>query len=377
VRLLEFYLVEEDNITLSNKLTNKDIAFILDGKAGYIWKGTQATDLDEISAKKVEELIKERFVDISFELIPDLEISEADNPKIIQIKTEISRRLPTPAVMKIKEKPASIFRKIRNKIQEFKDYENSREWRRKLSNLTNLWKLSIFNIIILGISLILMFNQSFFHFLIGDYFLIIALIGLFLIFLINFIFIVFPMKFPISILSFGEEVSRTLPPQPKVPEKAIPSAKKARVPPQKLALEIGPLKTPKIAKKSAKATEEGEEYLSEEDKELGIPSIPEAPKKKEKITIDSPGLSTELIEKMKKMESKAAQVVLVNCDRCKEVIPVPVPKKAVSKSELPVVPISFIHKNSQGKDEHCITIHIDHDFDIRRQRISDVVLSSD
>ena len=146
---------------------------------------------------------------------------------------------------------------------------------------------------------------------------------------------------------------------------------------RKPALEIGPLTTPRKEAGASEARKEGDEYSSDEDKELGIPSIPEAPKKREKITIESPGLSTQLIEKMKQLESKTTQVVLVNCDRCNEVIPVPVPKKSVTKSELPVVPISFIHKNSKGKDEHCITIHVDHDYDIRRQRISDVVISSD
>ena len=71
------------------------------------------------------------------------------------------------------------------------------------------------------------------------------------------------------------------------------------------------------------------------------------------------------------------KVVLVNCDRCKAVIPIPVPKKVVSESELPIVPVSYVHKNLDKKDQHCITIHLDHDFDIRRQRLSDVVISSD
>ncbi len=371
---MEFYLIEENNIKLSNKLTNNDIVFVLDGKAGYIWKGKLATDLDEITAKRIEGLIRERFTDITFNLIPNLASSETDNPKIIQIKTEILKRLPAPTVLKIKEKSSSIFQKLKNKINEFRSYENSREWRKKLSNFSNIWKLSIFNVIIIGISLILMLNPSIFHFLIGDYYLFMALIGLFLIFLINLIFIVFPMKFPISILSLGGETIKELPPQPKIPEK---TTKKGLASRRKPALEIGPLTAPKKGKEVSKPKKEGEEYTSDEDQKLGIPSIPEAPKKREKITIDSPGLSTQLIEKMKRMESKTIQVVLVNCDRCNEVIPVPVPKKSVIKSELPVVPISFIHKNSKGKDEHCITIHIDHDFDIRRQRISDVVLSSD
>lgn len=116
-------------------------------------------------------------------------------------------------------------------------------------------------------------------------------------------------------------------------------------------------------------------FSTKEDFELDIPSVPESPKMKDKITIRSPGLSTDLVSQMKKLESKKNKVVLVNCERCKEIIAVPIPRVFVLKSELPVVPISYIHKNSQKKDQHCITLHIDHDFDIRRQRISDVVFS--
>ncbi|MFX0019173.1 MAG: hypothetical protein ACFFAK_10135 [Promethearchaeota archaeon] len=114
-----------------------------------------------------------------------------------------------------------------------------------------------------------------------------------------------------------------------------------------------------------------------ENFELHVPPIPEAPKKKDKLTANSPGLSTDLLEKIKKLKSKDNQVVLVNCERCAGVIPIPIPKKIVLKSKLPVVPVSFIHKNPMGKDQHCITVHLDHDFDIRRQRISDIVISLD
>ncbi|MBY9017429.1 MAG: hypothetical protein KGD66_01225 [Candidatus Lokiarchaeota archaeon] len=113
---------------------------------------------------------------------------------------------------------------------------------------------------------------------------------------------------------------------------------------------------------------------SKEDMDLNIPAIPEAPKKKDRITLDSPGLTTDLLCKIKKLEQKNIKVVLVNCERCREVIPVPIPKNSIKKSELPVVPISFVHKNPKRKDLHCITLHLDHDFDIRRQRISDVIL---
>ena len=119
-----------------------------------------------------------------------------------------------------------------------------------------------------------------------------------------------------------------------------------------------------------------QELKLDEELELSIPSIPEAPKKK-KISIESPGLSTDLLNKIKSLEDKDHKVVLVNCERCKNIIPVPIPIKFIKNSKIPVVPISYIHKNTHGRDQHCITLHLDHDFDIRRQRISDVVFSRD
>lgn len=136
-------------------------------------------------------------------------------------------------------------------------------------------------------------------------------------------------------------------------------------------------KTENRKNSSKKEKEKDSDYLSKEYLKLDIPVVPEAPKKKEKLTLDTSKVSNDVLERMKKFESSDIKVVLVNCERCKAVIPVPVPKKAVLDSELPVVPISYVHKNLQNKDQHCLTIHLDHDFDIRRQRLSDVVISPD
>ena len=112
---MEFYVVKDENIKLSNKLTQRDIVFVLDGKAGYIWKGTRAVDLDEATAKRVELLIKDTFVEIEFGLIPSTQILESDDPKTIQIKTELKKRLPKQSVERMIEK-SSFIRNIKNKI---------------------------------------------------------------------------------------------------------------------------------------------------------------------------------------------------------------------------------------------------------------------
>lgn len=159
------------------------------------------------------------------------------------------------------------------------------------------------------------------------------------------------------------------------------SDKKGKKHKQNDSKKLGGIKMKKIdgktTKSKAKNMLEQPDYSTKEHKDLDIPSVPEPPKKKDKISIDSPDLAPDVLKRYKKIESPDVQVVLVNCNRCKAVILIPVPKKMVNNSELPVVPVSYVHKNLENKDLHCITIHLDHDFDIRRQRISDVVISSE
>jgi len=112
---------------------------------------------------------------------------------------------------------------------------------------------------------------------------------------------------------------------------------------------------------------------SDDNDDLGIPDIPEPPKRKDKISLDSKNISIDVLRKIEQNKDKDKEMILVNCERCKKVIAVPVPKDLVYSNKLPVVPISYVHNNEEGTDQHVITIYIDHDFDVRRQRLSDVV----
>ena len=264
---------------------------------------------------------------------------------------------------KSQEKKKTILQKLKEKQDNVKKSESSWSNQRKLSTLIFLWKLSILNCVIVLISVVLMLNLTIFHLNLGDFYLLIALICL---------LAIFPIKFPTTILRISAE-SKVLNQTTAGQTDSRESGQKTPPKPVLPQIELAPLKTPAIKKDPGEVATSGEEYLSEEDMELGIPTIPIAPKKREKISVDSPGLSTDILNKIKEIESKDVEVVLVNCDRCEAVIPVPIPKRAVLESELPVVPISYVHTHDD--DKHCITIHVDHDFDIRRQRISDVILS--
>ena len=161
------------------------------------------------------------------------------------------------------------------------------------------------------------------------------------------------------------------------PIKLPPKLDRAKAPPQLKKLELTPLKIETKPLKPKPVIEKGTlEYASGEDEDLGIPMIPEPPKRKENAQILKTDVSSGILERIEEMEAEDVKVVLVNCERCGEVIPVPIPRDMVLYDELPVVPVTYVHFNSQNKDQHCITLYLDHDFDMRRKRYSSVVIAS-
>ncbi|MHA1272859.1 MAG: hypothetical protein ACTSVV_00975 [Promethearchaeota archaeon] len=140
---------------------------------------------------------------------------------------------------------------------------------------------------------------------------------------------------------------------------------------------IGLIKLSETSEKADEAKEIiKEDYESEEHEKLYVPSIPE-PAKDIKPVLNFTGISDNILERFKGLDLQKNRIVFVNCERCNEVIPIPILKNLVLESELPVVPISYIHCNRQKNDIHNITLFLDHNFDIRRQRISDVLFSPD
>lgn len=240
------------------------------------------------------------------------------------------------------EEKTEFFKKINSKYNNF------------LKNhiFGNFWIIGVCNILINSFYIFLILLKP----ILGEIFISLSLIFIFILLFINILFILFPTKFPRKVSFLEEKQIR----EPNVKEDLNVISSNRGNTTSLLKLE-----------------EEKKDYLSKEDIDLEIPIIPAAPKKKEKLTLDTSNLSNNVLERIKSAKAPNTKVVLVNCERCKAIIPIPIPMNFISSSELPVVPVSFVHKNLQDKDQHCITIHLDHDFDIRRQRISDIVLSSD
>ncbi|HMF33903.1 MAG TPA: hypothetical protein VKK79_20935 [Candidatus Lokiarchaeia archaeon] len=63
--------------------------------------------------------------------------------------------------------------------------------------------------------------------------------------------------------------------------------------------------------------------------------------------------------------------VYTECQLCGGKIRMPVPKRIVTDSELPIVPVTYIH--GPPSDRHAIMVELDHDFEVRRARVSQLV----
>ena len=177
---MEFYKIKNKGLFLSNKFFQEDIVFIIDGIAGYIWKGKKAVEMDEITAKEIEKTIDEKFKGISFNLIKDLDIKNAENLKIAQIKREIIKRLPRSAIKnEIKNKITFKTRTIRF-YEGLKEYDLSINFRKKIFTRLTLWKVSLFNSLIILLVFILMLDLGFFHFIDRNFLLTVIIICLLL-----------------------------------------------------------------------------------------------------------------------------------------------------------------------------------------------------
>lgn len=96
------------------------------------------------------------------------------------------------------------------------------------------------------------------------------------------------------------------------------------------------------------------------DKDLGIPDIP----MKKAIVVKKGNIRKDTAE---------TKFVLIDCQICNKTISMPVPRKILQESSLPVTDVTYIHGNPQ----HALTAQIDKDYAVRRRRVSQVVFERD
>ncbi|TFG18825.1 MAG: hypothetical protein EU530_08005 [Promethearchaeota archaeon] len=96
------------------------------------------------------------------------------------------------------------------------------------------------------------------------------------------------------------------------------------------------------------------------DKDLGIPDIP----MKKAIIVKQSTI---------RKDTSETKFVLIECEICSKTISMPVPRKIIQNSTLPVTDVTYIHGNPQ----HAITAQLDVDFAVRRRRTSQIVYEKD
>ena len=97
------------------------------------------------------------------------------------------------------------------------------------------------------------------------------------------------------------------------------------------------------------------------DKDLGIPQVP----RKKPVVVKQQG--------MIRKDTDSTKFVLIECQICKKTITMPVPRKIIQESPLPVTDVTYIH----GNPEHAIVAQLDRDFAVRRRRASVIVYEKD
>lgn len=143
-------------------------------------------------------------------------------------------------------------------------------------------------------------------------------------------------------------------PLPPIP--LIPSSNKS-IPQIKLTIPTPTVKNPGINTNSI------QNELIESDMDLNIP----LPPKKKPIQLSS---DMQMLSDLAKKDTPETKYILIECPICGEKpIMMPVPKKYVLESKEPVVDVSYIH----GNPKHSIVAQLDHDFQVRRRRASQIV----
>ena len=215
---LQLLRITSDEFNPTNKLTPDQIGLIIDedSKKLYVYRGEETLSLNEFESEALYERILNRFLNSKIFIIFSIASKEEDSDEILQIKRFLRKKLSNGFNYRSTKMLKRIFllEGFRNRIKMFKNYENAGVWRRKLTNLSNIWKLSIFNVISLLIITIFLSLKVFLDIIpalknnsISNIdlwaedlvlILVLSLVLIVAIILVNLAFILFPMKFPIN-----------------------------------------------------------------------------------------------------------------------------------------------------------------------------------
>ncbi|MHA1521485.1 MAG: hypothetical protein ACTSRK_14980 [Promethearchaeota archaeon] len=216
---LKLYKVNNNDFVESISIEPTDLVIVENNeeKTIYVYKNPSQSVYDEFESQELYDMVLNQFLNPQIILLKSLHIGKTDSDAEKRVKSFITAAFPNKFKMALRNFFQYVFgfKQIRKDIQIFKNYEHSGVWRRRLSNQTNIWKLSLFNVIsslsIMILSLLLIFVAILPVYRAGDLgegfeiwlqnlgiyqSILIAVSGV--IFVINLIFLLFPLRFPIK-----------------------------------------------------------------------------------------------------------------------------------------------------------------------------------
>lgn len=213
--VLKLYKIDNHELILIEKCTPRDVILISDESERklYVYRGMDSLNLNEFEAEHLYELIMQKFLNSQIYLIYTTVLNTEDSSQIKKIK----RFITTVENNNFRYKFYKMFRKLfllgefRDQARQLKQFSSSNLWKKKLTNVTNIWKLSLFNSCMIGLVIIglgLKFGLDVIPTLQSgtasqiwlENTLIYLMVGMFvliLVFVVNIVFFLFPMSIPI------------------------------------------------------------------------------------------------------------------------------------------------------------------------------------
>ena len=114
---------------------------------------------------------------------------------------------------------------------------------------------------------------------------------------------------------------------------------------------------------------------SKDDEIFDAPPVP-PPKRKTSVPQDSQELSKTILERIKMVESEGNKAILIDCDRCKKKVVVPISKATILKSNTKYLTIAYIHKYSKKDNPHCLLFELDRETKVQLSKATDAIFST-
>ena len=212
------FKIGQDEITPITQFTPRDVIMVFDDsdKKIYVYKGSDRLNLNEFEADRIYEQIVQKFLNSHIFLLYTTVIKPQDPTPLKKIKKYIlsveTKNFIYTLVSFIKN--IFFFQHSRDQVRLLKNFKSSNIWKKNLTNLTSIWKLSIFNLIMLSMVIVglglkmgidvlpklIKGEDSWITVSWVENFMIYVLIALLILgitAIVNLIFVFFPMRFPI------------------------------------------------------------------------------------------------------------------------------------------------------------------------------------